>query len=121
MEGMKFEKLIAWQKALDLSLKMHEVKSEFPKEERYVLASQIQRAADSVALNIAEGSTGQTNKQFQVFLGYSIRSAIEVVACLHIARKRGLLTSRDFEEVYNQTQEVIKITQGLKNSLKTEG
>ena len=45
----------------------------------YVLTSQIKRAADSIALNIAEGSTGQSNPEFAKFLGYAIRSGIEVV------------------------------------------
>ncbi len=118
MEGMKFEKLIAWQKALDLTLTIHEVKQTFPSDEKFALASQIQRAADSIALNIAEGSTGQTNKQFLTFLGYSIRSGIEVIACLHIAKRRGLIDDVVFERTYVSAQEVIKITQGLKNSLK---
>jgi four helix bundle protein len=114
---MKFEKLIAWQKALELSLIIHEIKLNFPVEERYVLASQIQRAADSIALNIAEGSTGQTNKQFSSFLGYAIRIAIEVVACLHLAKKRNLIDQGVFQKGYTQTQELIKITQGLRNAL----
>lgn len=46
--GFKFEKLIAWQKALELSNTVNTVCKEFPKEEQYVLTSQIKRAADSV-------------------------------------------------------------------------
>ena len=51
----KFEKLVVWQKALDLSGVVSDIAGKFPKEEVYVLASQIKRAADSVSLNIAEG------------------------------------------------------------------
>ncbi|MDO8929687.1 MAG: four helix bundle protein [Bacteroidota bacterium] len=46
----------------------------FPKEEIYNLSSQIRRAVDSIALNISEGSIGQTNPEFKKFIGYSIRS-----------------------------------------------
>ena len=88
--AFKFEKLIAWQKALELSVQIHEITKKFPEKERYVLASQILRAADSISLNIAEGSTGQSNRQFSSFLGYSIRSGIEVIACLYLAQKRNL-------------------------------
>jgi four helix bundle protein len=49
----KFEKLIVWQKALQLSAFVNEVTRSFPKDELYILTSQIKRAADSVALNIA--------------------------------------------------------------------
>src|SRR3989338_7940705 len=51
--GFKFEKLQVWQKAIRLSLHVHELTREFPKEELYVLTAQVKRAADSVALNPA--------------------------------------------------------------------
>lgn len=85
--AFKFEKLEVWQKAVTLSSDIHELTKNFPREESYILTSQIKRAADSVALNIAEGSTGQTNAEFKLFLGYAIRSAIEVVSCLYVGKK----------------------------------
>ncbi len=75
--AFKFEKLKVWQKSLDLSGEIHELTLSFPKEELYVLTSQIKRATDSIALNIAEGSTGQSNKEFNRFLGIALRSGIE--------------------------------------------
>ena len=77
--GFKFEKLIVWQKSVDLSAEIHKLTLQFPKEEIYVLTSQIKRAADSVSLNIAEGSTGQTNPEFKRFLNMALRSCIEFV------------------------------------------
>ena len=82
----KFEKLIVWQKALELSDEVNKLTKTFPKDELFILTSQIKRAADSVALNIAEGSTGQTNPEFSRFLSYSLRSNIEVVGCIFIAK-----------------------------------
>lgn len=73
--GFKFENLRVWQLAIDLTLDVNELSKKFPSVERYILAQQIQRAADSVALNIAEGSTGQSNAEYKRFLGFSIRSA----------------------------------------------
>lgn len=51
----KFEKLIVWQKSLQLIEKVNVLVKQFPKEEIFVLTNQIKRAADSVSLNIAEG------------------------------------------------------------------
>lgn len=85
--AFKFEKLIIWQKALDLSDVVNQLTKTFPKDELYVLTSQIKRAADSVSLNIAEGSTGQTNPEFSRFLSYALRSNIEVVGCIFIAQR----------------------------------
>lgn len=62
-----------------------------PKSEEYNLKSQIVRAATSVTLNIAEGSTGQTDAEQARFIGLAIRSLTETVACLHIIHRRRLL------------------------------
>ena len=114
----KFEKLLVWQKAIDLTALVHNVALKFPKEEMYVLTSQIKRAADSVALNIAEGSTGQTNPEFKKFLSYAIRSNIEVVSYIYIAQKRNIISQEDFDSIYNLCQEILAMINALKNSLK---
>ncbi len=70
--AFRFEELQVWQRALDLCEQINQLSKSFPKDEIYVLTSQIERAADSVVLNIAEGSTGQTKPVFKVFLTYSL-------------------------------------------------
>jgi len=62
--AFKFEELNVWYKALDLSIEINQIVTLFPSFELYNLSSQIRRAADSVVLNIAEGSTGQSNGEF---------------------------------------------------------
>ena len=114
----KFENLNVWQKAIDFTAKIHVLTRKFPKEELYILTSQIKRASDSIALNIAEGSTGQSNKEFKQFIGYAIRSAIEVVSCLFIGRKREIINEKDFNIFYSDAEEIIKMLNGLRNSLK---
>lgn len=115
--GFKFEKLEVWQKSIDLGLHIHELTRTFPKEELYILTSQVKRAVDSVALNIAEGSTGQTNAEFKLFLGYAVRSAIEVVSCLYIGKRRNLIKDGDFQTLYSETEEIVKMLQSLRKSL----
>ncbi|MBS1640196.1 MAG: four helix bundle protein [Bacteroidetes bacterium] len=116
--AFKFEKLIVWQKAIDLTSLVHEVSLKFPREELYILSSQIKRAADSVALNIAEGSTGQTNPEFKRFLSIALRSNIEVVSCIYIAKKRNIISEIDFENIYNKCEEILVMINGLIKSLK---
>jgi four helix bundle protein len=99
----------------NMAFKFEELKA---REELYVLTSQIKRAADSVALNVAEGSTGQTNPEFRQFVGYAIRSAIEVVACLHLAKRRHLISEEKFMPLYDETEEIVRMLQGLRKSLK---
>jgi four helix bundle protein len=115
--AFKFESLQVWQRALDLCEEVNQLTKSFPKDELYVLTSQIKRAADSVVLNIAEGCTGQSNAVFKVFLNYSLRSGIEVVSCLFIGRKRNIVNDGDFQKLYDDYQALIKMITALRNSL----
>lgn len=116
--SFSFENLRVWQKALDLSGKINDMIKSFPDDEKYVLSSQIKRAADSVALNIAEGSTGQSKKEFSRFLGIALRSAIEVVGCLYLGKNRNIISTEDFEYFYSEYNELVKQIQALRKSLE---
>ena len=78
--AFRFEELKVWQIALRLSNDIDLLVKTYPKEELYSLCSQMKRAADSVVLNIAEGSTGQSTPEFKRFLGIALRSANKVVS-----------------------------------------
>lgn len=114
----KFEKLIVWQKALELADEVNKLTKCFPKEETYILASQIKRAADSVSLNIAEGSTGQSNAEFARFLGIALRSNIEVVGCLFLAKRRCYIDEVAFNKIYAMCEEVLVMINALRRTLK---
>jgi xanthine dehydrogenase iron-sulfur cluster and FAD-binding subunit A len=55
----QFEKLEVYQTALTYTDMVYSLAEKLPKSEEYNLKSQIVRAATSIVLNIAEGSTGQ--------------------------------------------------------------
>ena len=115
--AFRFEDLQVWQRAMDLDEQINQLTKSFPKEEIYILTSQIKRAADSVVLNIAEGSTGQSKAVFKVFLGYSLRSAIEVVSCLFIAKRRNYIAEENFKIFYADYEVLVKMITALKNSI----
>ena len=85
--------------------------------ERFNLTSQIRRAVDSISLNIAEESTSQSNAEFKKFLGYSLRSTVEVVSAMFIAKRRKYVTDQNFNLIYSSCEELVKMIQGLKKSL----
>lgn len=116
--AFKFENLKVWQSAVELSGQIYELTDKFPKKELFVLTSQIQRASDSIALNIAEGSTGQTNPEFKRFLGIGLRSAIEVVSCLYLAKRRKLINQKEFDHFYSYLTALLMSIQALRNSIK---
>ncbi len=66
--AFRFEELKVWHMAVDLSNKIDLLAKSFPVIERFSLASQIKRAADSVVLNIAEGVRVSQKQNLAVLL-----------------------------------------------------
>jgi four helix bundle protein len=116
--AFKFEGLKIWQKSFDLSDTIHLLALKFPKIELFSLTSQIKRAADSVVLNICEGSTGLSNAEFARFLNISLRSAIEVVGCLMLAKKRDYIDEIQYTKLYNEYEHLCKMITKFRDSLK---
>jgi four helix bundle protein len=119
MENFKFEKLRIWQNSMDFGEEIFSMSKEFPKDELYNLTTQIRRASDSIALNIAEGSTGQSFPEFIKFIGYSLRSLAEVVTCLHKAFRRGYLSEESFNSIYQKSFSLMNSIAAFRNFLKS--
>ena len=115
--GFKFEKLIVWQKAMTLGEDINSISSDFLSKELYNLSSQIRRAADSVALNISEGTILQSSPEYKKFLGYSIRSLAEVVTCLHKAKLRKYISENDFSNLYDFSFNLINMLIAFRNKV----
>lgn len=113
----KFEDLLIWQKGMDLGENLNVLSHKFPKEEIYNLTSQIRRAADSIALNISEGSILQSDAEYRKFLSYSIRSVAEVVTCLHKAKRRHYINEDDFQKYYKDCFDLMNMTIAFRNKL----
>ena len=114
----KFEKLDVWQMALDYCDSIYELADKLPDKERFNLQSQVRRAATSIALNIAEGSTGQSDPEQRRFLGLALRSLIETVACQRlIARQNYVADTEYLGQLDLQAQQLAKRLQTFRNSL----
>jgi four helix bundle protein len=74
VEEYKFQKLQVYRMALEYVNAVYELSKKIPERERFNLSSQVERAATSIALNIAEGSTGQSDAEQNRFLGLALRS-----------------------------------------------
>ena len=118
MAKFKFEKLIIWQKAMEYGEIIFQLSYKSLKEEMYNLTSQIRRAVDSIALNISEGSIGQSNPEFKKFIGYSIRSLEEVVTCLHKAYRRKYISDEEFDEHYDYAYNFMNMITAFKNKIE---
>ncbi|MFT7035168.1 MAG: four helix bundle protein [Cyclobacteriaceae bacterium] len=116
--SFKFEKLIIWQKAMEMGEEMNKFSNNFPKKEIYNLSSQLRRAADSIALNISEGSIDQSNPEFRRFMGYAIRSQAEVVTCLYKAKYRNYISQKEFDELYKECFNLMNMMVAFKKNIK---
>jgi four helix bundle protein len=92
-----FRKLEVWQRSIRLSKSIYLLTGSFPAKERFGMSSQLQRAAVSVASNIAEGASRRSTLDFARFLRMSLGSAFEVETQLHIAKEVGYLTPEELE------------------------
>jgi four helix bundle protein len=97
--AFRFEELEIFQLALDFAARVYERTKRFPSDERFDLTSQTRRAANSIALNIAEGSGRGTQKDFSHFLDIAVGSTFEVVTCFFLAKKHGYIFERELIDI----------------------
>ncbi|MCL5991163.1 MAG: four helix bundle protein [Bacteroidetes bacterium] len=114
----KFEKLIIWQKAMEYGENIYKLSLKFPKDEMYNLSSQIRRAVDSIALNISEGSIGQSELEYKKFISYAIRSLAEVITCLYKASNRKYISKDEFDEHYEFAYSLMNMMVAFRDKIK---
>ena len=113
-----FETLTVWQEAMKLVTMVYTATKTFPKEERFGLTSQIQRAAVSVPANIAEGKGRYHQKEFLQFLYIARGSLYEAITLIKAASNLRLLQSEDRETLLIQCQLILSKLSGLANSVR---
>ena len=119
--SFKFEKLKIWQLSLDYIDQIYMVVSKLPDSEKFNLSSQLRRAATSIALNIAEGSTGQTNAEQARFLSIALRSLIETVACIKIIDRNKYVSRSELLKIENFAESLAIKIQAMRKSLLQKG
>src|ERR1051325_5147537 len=113
----RLRELKVYQKARTLTREVRKVTKCFPKDELFVLSAQFKRAADSIALNVAEGAGNKSSKEFVRFLNYSIRSGFECLGCLDIALENQFISDEAYKTYSFSVNEVIAMLDGLQKRL----
>lgn len=114
MKVERFEDIIAWQKAGELSLIIYE---KFKDSNDFAFKNQIQRAVVSIMNNIAEGFERKGNKEFKHFLFIAKGSCGEVRSMLYLALKLKYLSEDEFKKLYNLSIEISKLLSGFIKTL----
>ncbi|MBU3666769.1 MAG: four helix bundle protein [Chthoniobacterales bacterium] len=117
--GFNFEKLDVWQRAQDLAAFIYDITAKFPPDERFGLSSQMRRAAISVSSNIAEGSSRSSRQDFARFVELAVGSLYELVSQGFIARKQEFIAEQDFQKLYAESDELIRMFSGLRKHLRS--
>ena len=123
MIAKRFEDLLFWQKARELTRIIYNYarNGEFKKD--YGLKDQIQRALISVMSNIAEGFGRGGNNEFIQYLFTAKGSLSEVKSQLYIAVDLGYIGSAEFSKIirHDRTEEITMMMNSFIKSLKGGG
>ncbi|MFN2458783.1 MAG: four helix bundle protein [Chitinophagaceae bacterium] len=102
-----YKKLDVWKKAHDTySFVRKNIAIRFPKEERFELTAQLNRAALSIPLNIVEGCGRYTDKDFAHFLDTALGSTNEIDYCCFAAQELNYITTADYNLINKMINEL---------------
>lgn len=110
--------LVVWQRAIELSVAVYELSRKFPREEIYGMASQMRRAAVSVASNIAESYGRTSTGEYLQFLGIARGSNLELQTQLVIGERLSLVSAEEAHSAEAISTEVAKMLVSLMKKLK---
>ena len=112
-----FENLKVYQKAIDFAEQITSLTEQFPRG-YYFLTDQLNRAALSIATNIAEGNGRFTKADRKNFFIIARGSAQECIPLLELAQRKKLINESIISDLRNQLEIITKMTNGLINGLK---
>jgi four helix bundle protein len=116
----RFEDLIAWQKARQLTRCIYEATRRGDWAKDFGFSSQIQRATVSITSNIAEGFERDRLTEFHQFLSIAKASCAEARSQLYLALDIDYLNEQEFKKLLVQAEEVGRIIGGLRASIERQ-
>jgi four helix bundle protein len=102
----RYRRWPVYKAAKSFRRRMRKVARDLPESERYLLRDQMSRAADSICLNIAEGSNKLSDIEFSKYLNTSETSLEEVVCCLDLILDDGHITEAEFEGYLREAEDL---------------
>jgi len=115
-----FRELKIWQKGLQVAINSFKITKDFPREEKFGLASQINRAAVSIPSNIAEGSSRSSGKEYNHFIEISLGSCFEMETQLLISKALNYGDQKLISSVLSLLTEEEKMLSAFSASLKNK-
>lgn len=117
MSDASYRKLTVWNKGMELVVLAYRVVVKLPIQERFVLATQITRAAVSIPGSIAEGTGRRGKREFAYFLSVARGSARELDVLLEIAERLGYATDEATRRARSLAEEVSRMLTSMLRKL----
>lgn len=114
MKIEKFEDILSWQKAQNLTVDIYR---DLKNCKDFGFRDQIQRASVSIMNNIAEGFERKSDKEFKYFLFIAKGSCGEVRSMLHLALKFEYVDRKQYEKYYDLSVKISKLLSGFIKTL----
>lgn len=114
----QFKKLEIWKRSQEMCLNVHGVTSGFPKSEMFGLQSQIRRCSVSIPSNIAEGTSRNSDKEFNRFIEIALGSAYELETQLIIANRLNYIEKSTFDSLSEELNALIQMTMKFRSRLR---
>jgi four helix bundle protein len=117
MLNLSHKNLDVYQIALKLVNEIYVITKQFPKEEQYVIISQLRSAAISVCSNIAEGAARKSKPEKKRFYQVSRASAVEIDTQIEIARGLKYLENVNTQNLESYLESVFRILSKMIDNL----
>ncbi|GAB4290264.1 MAG: four helix bundle protein [Marinilabiliales bacterium] len=114
-----FEELEVWKKSVTFAINVIELIDKLnTKRKHFRLIEQLEAAATSIAMNIAEGKGRYSKKEFIQFLYYARGSLFETITLLIILNQMNWIDNQVFQNLKTDADEIGKMISGLISSIK---
>ena len=114
------EDLDVFKLAHRLTVEVYRISSFFPKEERYGLTQQMRRAASSILMNLSEGASRLSKKEYRYFVGLARGSTGEIRYQLLLAKDLGFIEQSEYYRIRKEFGRVgrmlIRLSQALEKA-----
>jgi len=112
-----YKDLLVWRKGITLVKQIYHLTHRFPNDEKFVLVSQMRRAAISIPSNIAEGQARKSRAEFVQFLSHAEGSVAELDTQLILSVELGYCSESDVQEAFGLVSELRKMLNSLRRKL----
>jgi four helix bundle protein len=114
----RFEDLIAWQKARELTRKVYKVTGNGSFARDFGLRDQVRRSSVSIMANVAEGFERARQSEFHQFLSIAKSSCAELRSHLYVAYDADYVDAKMFNDLMSLAQEVSFVLGGLRSAVQ---